>query len=115
MFALRIDRMVRSVAKKKKVPKPLFSARFPVRTSTALEMLAENVRDRRKALSLSQSTLAASIAVDQTEISKLENARGNPSVILVERLAEALGVTLADLFAPAVRANDRLSGGKLKG
>jgi ribosome-binding protein aMBF1 (putative translation factor) len=91
-----------SVAKKKKKkeePKP-FSARFPVRASTALEMLAENVRDRRKALDLSQATLAASIAVDQTEISKIENARGNPSVLFAERLAEALGVSLADLFAP---------------
>ena len=100
--------------KKKKEPKP-FSARFPVRTSTALEMLAENVRDRRKALGLSQATLAASIAVDQTEISKIENNRGNPSVLLAERLAEALGVSLADLFAPVVRTEVRLSGVKLKG
>ncbi|MDB5518720.1 MAG: DNA-binding transcriptional regulator, XRE-family domain [Tardiphaga sp.] len=88
-----------SVAKKrKKQPKP-FSARFPVRTSTALEMLGENVRDRRKALGLSQATLAASVAVDQTEISKIENARGNPSVLFAERLAEALKVSLTDLFA----------------
>jgi ribosome-binding protein aMBF1 (putative translation factor) len=96
--------MVRSLAKKrKKSPKP-FSARFPVRTSTALEMLAENVRDRRKELGLSQATLAGSIAVDQTEISKLENARGNPSVLFAERLAEALGMSLADLFAPRSQA-----------
>src|ERR1700753_305016 len=49
-----------SVAKqRKKQPKP-FSARFPVRASTALELLAENVRDRRKVLGLSQAKLAVS-------------------------------------------------------
>jgi transcriptional regulator with XRE-family HTH domain len=89
--------------KRKKNPQP-FSARFPVRTSTALEMLAENVRDRRKALGLSQATLAGSVGVDQTEISKIENARGNPSVLFAERLAEAFGVSLADLFAPRSQA-----------
>ena len=100
MFACESTGWSVSVAKKrKKQPKP-FSARFPVRASTALEMLAENVRDRRKALGLSQATLAVSIAVDQTEISKIENARGNPSVLFAERLAEVLGVSLTDLFAP---------------
>jgi transcriptional regulator with XRE-family HTH domain len=77
------------MAKKKKTS---FSARFPVRTSTALETLADNVRDLRKARDLSQAALAGS------EISKIENARGNPTVLFAERLAEALGVPLADLF-----------------
>ncbi|WP_426440352.1 helix-turn-helix transcriptional regulator [Bradyrhizobium genosp. P] len=86
------------MAKKKPTQKP-FSARFPVRASAALEILAENVRHRRKALNLSQAALADSIEVDQTEISKIENARGNPSVIFAERLAEALGVSIAELFA----------------
>ena len=91
------------VAKKNKKPKPR-SARFPVRTSTALETLAQNVRHRRMALEMSQDTLAASIAVDQTEISKIENARGNPSVLFAERLAEALGVSFTDLFTPRSEA-----------
>jgi transcriptional regulator with XRE-family HTH domain len=98
--------------KRKKQPKP-FSDRFPIRTSTALKMLAENVRDRRKALDLSQATLAASIAVDQTEISKIENGRGNPTVLFAERLAEALGVSLADLFAPRSEPKSALRGEKL--
>jgi transcriptional regulator with XRE-family HTH domain len=90
-------------AKPKKKQKP-FAARFPKRASMALEALAENVRILRKIADFSQAALAAAIGVDQTEISKIENGRGNPSVILAERLAEALGVPLSDLFVPGARA-----------
>ena len=81
-----------------------FATRFPIRESRALKTLAANVRELRKRLELSQTALAESIAVDQTEVSKLENGRANPTIILAERLAEALGVSLADLFTPSAKA-----------
>jgi transcriptional regulator with XRE-family HTH domain len=88
---------------KKKKQKP-FSARFPVRESAALEVLARNVQDLRKALGLSQTRLAASVEIDQNEVSKIENARANPTILLLERLADALGVSLPDLFIAGAAA-----------
>ena len=47
---------------------------------------------------LSQEALAVDAGVDTSFISRIENARENPSLGLVERLAEALGVKFVDLF-----------------
>jgi DNA-binding XRE family transcriptional regulator len=102
MLACLMGRGAVRVAKRPR-QKP-FATRFPIRESKALETLAANMRELRKGLELSQTALAELIEVNQTEVSKLENGRGNPTIILAERLADALGVSLADLFTPAVRA-----------
>jgi DNA-binding XRE family transcriptional regulator len=102
MLACLMGRGAVRVAKRPR-QKP-FAARFPIRESRALETLAANMRELRKGLELSQTALAELIEVNQTEVSKLENGRGNPTIILAERLADALGVSLADLFTPEARA-----------
>jgi transcriptional regulator with XRE-family HTH domain len=48
---------------------------------------------------LSQEKLAADAEVDRSYVGRLERAVGNPTVTLLDRLAAALQVPLADLFA----------------
>jgi ribosome-binding protein aMBF1 (putative translation factor) len=54
--------------------------------------LARQLLQRRHALGLTQEQLAAAAAVRQSEISRIENGRGNPTVLTLSRLADALGL-----------------------
>ena len=47
---------------------------------------------------ISQERLAADSGVDRAYISELERKLANPSIPLLDRIAETLGVPLADLF-----------------
>lgn len=80
-----------------------FADRFPMRDSAILEILADNVPELRKASGLSQASLAVSVEIEQTEISKIENRRANPTIVTLERLADALGVPLPALLEPEAR------------
>lgn len=62
-------------------------------------LLAWNLRALRTAKSLSQERLAADAGVDRAWVSELEREQGNTSVDLLDRLAEALEVPIAALFA----------------
>jgi transcriptional regulator with XRE-family HTH domain len=88
--------------KKKQTLKP-FADRFPTRDSAILEILADNVRELRKESGLSQASLAGSVEIEQTEISKIENRRSNPTILTLERLADAFGVPLPALLEPEAR------------
>ena len=54
---------------------------------------------RRKELGLTQAELAEKLAVTDKAVSKWETGRGLPDAGLFEPLCEALGVSLAELFA----------------
>jgi len=56
--------------------------------------LARQVLQRRRALGLTQEQLAAA-DVRQSEISRIENGRGNPTVLTLARLADALGLEVS--------------------
>ncbi len=75
-----------------------FSARFPTRDSAAVRALAKNVRRLRKARGLSQDELADEVGIQTPAVSHIENRRGNPTLVTLERLATALGVRFTDLF-----------------
>jgi transcriptional regulator with XRE-family HTH domain len=62
-------------------------------------LLAWNLRTLRTRLGLSQERLAADAEVDRAWVSELERGQGNTSIDLLDRLAAALGVPLADLFS----------------
>ncbi len=62
-------------------------------------LLAWNLRALRTAKSLSQERLAIDAGVDRAWVSKLELGQGNASLDLLDRLAEALEVPVAALFA----------------
>jgi DNA-binding XRE family transcriptional regulator len=57
------------------------------------------VRVRRKALGLSQEKLAERAGCDRQSINRVENAAYSPSLDRVFRLADALGVSLSELFS----------------
>jgi transcriptional regulator with XRE-family HTH domain len=62
------------------------------------EILAVNLRKLRRARGLSQEELAHRAEIDRTYISSLERSVYAAGIDVVERLARALGVEVADLL-----------------
>lgn len=60
--------------------------------------LAANVRRLRLKLELSQEAFADEAGIHRTYISDIERAARNPTIKVVEVLANALGVTASDLL-----------------
>ena len=56
------------------------------------------VRAKRKSLGLSQEKLAEKAGCDRQSINRVENAAYSPSLDRVFKLADALGMSLSDLF-----------------
>ena len=56
--------------------------------------------DARTSKQLTQKQLAEKTGIHQADISKLENGTRNPSVNLLKRLAEGMGMTLKIEFVP---------------
>jgi transcriptional regulator with XRE-family HTH domain len=69
-----------------------------VRDTAAAKALARNVRRLRRARGFSQDELADAVGIQTSAISHIENRRGNPTLVTIELLAEALGVPFVDLF-----------------
>lgn len=59
--------------------------------------------DARKLQNLTQEELAKKTGIDQADISKLENGTRNPTINLLKRLAEGLGMDLKIEFVPKIR------------
>lgn len=68
------------------------------RNKQLLGLLAKNVRSLRKGIGLSQEELAFECDIDRTYISKVERGIANPSLLVLSRLAEILGVEIKDLL-----------------
>jgi transcriptional regulator with XRE-family HTH domain len=75
-------------------------------------LLAWNLRRLRAHHQIAQERLAADASVDRAYLSKVERSEANPTVDVLERLADALGVSIAALFAP--RAPDEAEPAPLK-
>lgn len=60
--------------------------------------LGDNVRALRLALELSQEELAFRAGLDRTYISQIERGVGNPSVRVLIKISDILGVELEELF-----------------
>jgi len=63
-------------------------------------VLADNVRDARKARDLSQEALALVAGIDRTYVSGIERGRRNPSLSMIVKLARHLETTPAALLTP---------------
>jgi transcriptional regulator with XRE-family HTH domain len=63
----------------------------------ALTALGLNVRNKRKALGLSQQHLATKSGLNRTYLSEFERGKRNPNLLTVWRIARALGTSLAAL------------------
>ena len=56
--------------------------------------------DARKGKGITQKELSGRTGIAQSDISKLENGNGNPSIRTLQRLANAMGMTLKIEFVP---------------
>ena len=56
--------------------------------------------DARTSQNLTQNELAKRTGINQADISKLENGTRNPSINLLKRLAEGMGMNLKIEFVP---------------
>lgn len=64
----------------------------------ALKRVGVNVQRLRRKLDLTQEELGERANVHQTYLSQVEGGRRNPSVLVLERIAKALKVDIAELF-----------------
>lgn len=60
--------------------------------------LGARIRELRDESRLSQEELAHRATIHVTYLSGLENGKRNPSLLVLDRLAKALKVTIGDLF-----------------
>ncbi|MDO8524698.1 MAG: helix-turn-helix transcriptional regulator [bacterium] len=61
--------------------------------------IGENIKKRRAKLGLSQENFAQKSGVKYTTLTKIESGViKTPSVLMVEKLAKALGVSIEDLL-----------------
>jgi putative transcriptional regulator len=66
---------------------------------TALaEKLANTIKERRTELGLTQAELAEKVGVTRKTVNTVENAVFTPSATLAIKLADALGVSVEQLF-----------------
>ena len=85
------------------------------RNMAGRELVAWNVRRLRVERDLSAEALAIQSGVDRVYVSRIERALANATIDILERLASALGVEIAELFAvplPSARAPEPLPGGR---
>lgn len=62
------------------------------------KLLGSNVKTLRRSLNLSQEALAFDADLDRTYISQIERGVGNPSVLVLVKIAAILGVEVHELF-----------------
>jgi transcriptional regulator with XRE-family HTH domain len=65
----------------------------------AQALVARNLRRLRVKRSLSQEALATDAGIDRTYVSRLERGSENPTVAVLEQIADALGATIVEFFA----------------
>lgn len=61
------------------------------------ERVGLNIKAQRDRAGLSLAQLSAETGISKAHLVRLENKAGNPSLEILARIAEALGVTIADL------------------
>ncbi|MDO4437739.1 MAG: helix-turn-helix domain-containing protein [Coriobacteriaceae bacterium] len=77
-------------------------------------LTSDTIRRLREERGLTQRQLADRIGVTDKAVSKWESARGLPDISLVEDLAAALGVSVAELLTGDVRENANRAGNMLR-
>ncbi len=66
--------------------------------SRLVEVFASRMREERRRLGISQEELAHRADLDRTYISGCERRLRNPSLVSVERIANALGIAASELL-----------------
>ena len=61
--------------------------------------MAWNLRLLRVRKGLAQEALAVDAEIDRTYVSRLERGLENPTVVVLDRIAKALGIQITEFFA----------------
>lgn len=73
--------------------------------------IIKELREKRR---ITQKELAEIINVSDKTVSKWETGKGLPDISIIEELAKALGVSIAELLTGDLRENENLSGNMRK-
>ena len=60
--------------------------------------LGENLKKLRLKKKMSQGDISRKLGVDRAYISRIENGRMNPTLLTLEKIAEALGISSSELL-----------------
>jgi transcriptional regulator with XRE-family HTH domain len=63
--------------------------------------IGKNLRRVRKDIGFSQEHLALEADIDRTWVSQIERGIANPSILMLKRIADCLGVGLSELTVDA--------------
>lgn len=72
---------------------------IPGTASELATRLARNCRARRASMKISQAELSKRAGVAASHLSHIENGRGNPTLEILETIAEALDCSVVDLLS----------------
>lgn len=61
--------------------------------------IGEKIRKIREAKGLSQKEVAATVGMDQSQYSKIEKGKTDPTTATLQKITAAIGVSLAEIFA----------------
>lgn len=73
----------------------------------SIEGIGERISAARKVAGITQEELAAKLTITPQAISKWERGTGLPDISVLPELAEALGISVGELFGEAVRRDDQ--------
>jgi transcriptional regulator with XRE-family HTH domain len=59
--------------------------------------LGQNMKKWRMKKKMSQGDISRALGVDRSYVSNIENGRMNPTLSTLEKLAEAIGISVKDL------------------
>ena len=65
---------------------------------TYLRHVAQRIREQRQAKGMSRRELAEATGLSDRYVTQVESGRGNVSVLVLRKLARALGVRMEDLL-----------------
>jgi transcriptional regulator with XRE-family HTH domain len=71
------------------------------------EVFARNLRKARNAKGLSQEALAYEANIDRTYVSALERSQYSATIVMVDKLARALGIEASALLQRPTRSRQR--------
>lgn len=81
----------------------------PIEHAGIVKRFGGRLREARTSRGMSQATLAERAGLTSSYLGRLERGLSSPGIDLVERLAEALGMTAADLLPAAARPADAVA------
>lgn len=65
---------------------------------TAKDLLSKNLKRLREGLELNQNELADKVDISEQMVAKMEQGLTNPSLAMLDKMASALNIPLADFF-----------------